>query len=521
MKVLTAAQMRAIDRKTIEEIGIPGPVLMENAGLRVAAVVRGMVQKKEGRKLVVVAGRGNNGGDGFVTARHLHNDGYSVETILLGRVEDLKGDALLNARIIRNMGLSTIEAENAERWTQCRPVLHGAGAVVDAVFGTGLVKAAGGLFAAAIEDINACRGSKIAVDVPSGLSSDTFQIPGPAVRADVTVALAAPKICHVLPPAENYVGRLVIADIGIPSELLRSEDLRLEMAEEMMILGLYRKRPRDSHKGSFGHLLVIGGSVGKTGAAALVGKAALKAGAGLVTVAVPRSGLAAVARSMDELMTEPLPETADKTIAPEAVDRCLELCRGKDGLVLGPGLSTHPETARFLRDFLPRARLPLVLDADGLNILAANPDLFSSLPRPAVLTPHPGEFGRLEGTSAADVLERRLELVPEFARRHDVVLVLKGYRSLTASPDGRMFINSTGNPGLATGGSGDVLSGLIGGQLVQDRDALKAALAGVYSHGLAGDLAADKVGQKALTATDIIRFLPRAIQSLEDRASRE
>ncbi|MBN2199916.1 MAG: NAD(P)H-hydrate dehydratase [Candidatus Aminicenantes bacterium] len=519
MKVLTAPQMRDIDRKTIEDIGIPGPVLMENAGLRVAAVVRGIVPRKERLKIVVVAGRGNNGGDGFVAARHLHNDGYRVETVLLGRVEELKGDARLNARILRNMGLAPIEAESEDRWSECRSVLRGAGAVIDAVFGTGLVRAAGGVFAAAIKDINACRGMKIALDVPSGLSSDSFQVPGPAVRADVTVALAAPKICHVLPPAENFVGKLVIADISIPQELFRDEDFRLEIVEEKTILGLYRKRPRDSHKGTYGHLLVIGGSLGKTGAAALAGKAALKTGAGLVTVAVPRSGLAAVARSMDELMTEPLPETEAKTIAPEAADRCLELCRGKDGLVLGPGLSTHPGTARFLMEFLPRVKLPLVLDADGLNILAANPDLLSVLPRPAVLTPHPGEFGRLTGRSAAEVLERRLELVAEFSGRNDVVLVLKGHRSLTASPDGRVFINSSGNPGMATGGSGDVLSGLIGGQLVQDKDVLKAAVAGVYSHGLAGDLAADTVGQKALTAGDIIRYLTRALKSLEDKAS--
>ncbi len=309
----------------------------------------------------------------------------------------------------------------------------------------------------------------------------------------------------------------MIADIGIPHALFLSDDLRLEMAEEKTILGLYRKRPRDSHKGTFGHLLVIGGSLGKTGAAALAGKAALKAG--LVTVAVPRSGLAAVARSMDELMTEPLAETKEKTVSPEAVKRALELCRDKDGLVLGPGLSAHPGTVQFFREFLPRVKLPLVLDADGLNILAANQDLLSALPRPSVLTPHPGEFGRLLGRSAGEVLERRLELVLEFARRNGVVLVLKGHRSLTASPDGRVFINSTGNPGMATGGSGDVLSGLIGGQLVQSGDALKSALAGVYSHGLAGDLAAEKVGQKALTASDIIRFIPRAIKTLEDKAS--
>lgn len=518
MKVLTSVQMRDVDRKTIEEIGIPGAVLMENAGLRVAAAVRGVFPEKEGLEVVVVAGRGNNGGDGFVAARHLHGDGYAVAVILLGRVSDLKGDALLNARICRNVGVLLVEAPDAASWSKSRRLLRGAGAVIDAVFGTGLVKPAEGLNARVIEDINGSPGLKVSVDVPSGLSSDTARLTGPAVRADMTVALAAPKICHVLPPAEGHVGVLVIADIGIPKFLLESDAHLLEMAEEAGVLGLFKKRIRDSHKGTYGHVLVIGGSRGKAGAAALAGMAALRSGAGLVTVAVPESSLPAVARTMAELMTEPLPETGEKTVSPEAVKRALELCRGKDALVLGPGLSAHPGTSLFVRALLPRLRLPLVLDADGLNILAAHRDLFSSLPRSTVLTPHPGEFGRLLGLETGDVLERRLELVSECARKNGLFLVLKGHRTLTAAPDGRVFINSTGNPGMATGGSGDVLSGLVGGQLVQTKDALSAAWSAVYCHGLAGDLAAEAVGQKALTAGGIIRFLPRALKLLEDKA---
>lgn len=519
MKVLTSAQMRGVDRKAIEDIGLPGPVLMENAGLRVAAVVRGIFSRKEGLKVVVVSGRGNNGGDGFVAARHLRNEGYDVRVILLATVEDLKNDALLNARICRNMGLAPAEAPDNAGWSRANRLLRDADAVIDAVFGTGLTKPADGLFARVIEDINACPGLKVAVDVPSGLSSDTQEVIGPAVRADVTVALAAPKVCHVLPPAEEHVGTLVVADIGLPRQLLEDESFKLEMVEAERLLGCFGKRRRDSHKGTYGHVLVVGGSRGKSGAAALAGRAALKAGAGLVTVAVPGGSLPAVARSMAELMTEPLPETKEGTISPEAVPRVLELSRGKDGLVLGPGLSTHPGAARFVRELLGRVKIPLVLDADGLNILAEQRDLFDALPRPSILTPHPGEFGRILGLGVGDVLKRRLELVTEFASGRGVVLVLKGHRTLTAAPDGRVFINSSGNPGLATGGSGDVLSGLAGGQLVQMKDPLNAALSAVYVHGLAGDLAADETGQKALTASDIIRWLPRALKSLEDKAS--
>ena len=520
MKILTAAQMREIDRKTIEEVGIPGPVLMENAGLRVVAALRGLLPDVRSGRVVVVAGKGNNGGDGLVVARHIHNIGYEVEVLLLAKIEELKGDALLNARICRNMGVALREASRLQEWSAAAKSLAGARVIVDAIFGTGLIKPAEGLYARAIEDINKAKALRLAVDIPSGLSSDTFRLIGPAVRADLTVALAAPKVGHVLPPAEDLVGELYIADIGVPRALFADKSLTLEMVDEEFMAPLFGRRKRDSHKGTYGHLLVISGSLGKTGAAAMAGRAALKMGAGLVTVATPASCLPLVARSMPELMTEPLKETKEKTIAAEAVGRAVELCRGKDGLVLGPGLSTHPSTSRFVCELLAKVKLPVVIDADGLNILSGNQGLLPKLPRPALLTPHPGEFGRFLGLSASTVLERRLDLVKEFAKKYNAVLILKGHRTLTATPDGRTYINSTGNPGMAGGGSGDVLSGMIGGQLVQEKDALKAALSAVYAHGLAGDRAAQKLSQKALTATDIIRFLPATLRELEERAAK-
>ncbi|MBN2206684.1 MAG: NAD(P)H-hydrate dehydratase, partial [Candidatus Aminicenantes bacterium] len=352
-------------------------------------------------------------------------------------------------------------------------------------------------------------------DIPSGLSSDTFKVIGPSVRADLTVALAAPKIAHIFPPAADGIGELVVAGISVPDFLFEDPSLTLHFVEAREVAVFFRKRKRDTHKGSYGNLLIAAGSWGKTGAAALAGKAALKMGAGLVTVATPASALPVVARTMDELMTEPLPETSERTVAVAAVPRVLALLKGKDGFLLGPGLSTQPDTAEFVAALLPKVKVPVVIDADGLNILAARPGLIKTLPRPAILTPHPGEFARLTGLATAEVLDRRLELAPDFAKAHNVHLVLKGYRTLVAAPDGRVFVNPTGNPGMATAGSGDVLSGMIAAQVVQDKDTLGAVLSAVYAHGLCGDYVEEHNGQKALTAGDLVKILPRVLKSLE------
>jgi NAD(P)H-hydrate epimerase len=305
-----------------------------------------------------------------------------------------------------------------------------------------------------------------------------------------------------------------VADISIPSFLFGNEDLKLELVEEKTVLPYFKKREKDAHKGTYGHLFIISGSLGKTGAAVMAGKAALKMGAGLVTVGTPESCLPIVARSMDELMTEPLPETPEKTLSSEAVKKTVTLLKGKDALLIGPGISTHRSTAEFLLSLIPKIMIPVVMDADALNILASKPEAIKSLPKPVILTPHPGEFARLLNLSTKDVVNRKLELVPQFAEKYGVYLVLKSYRTLTAAPDGRVYINSTGNPGMATAGSGDVLSGMIASMIIQEKNLLEAVLAAVYIHGLSGDLGARKLGEKALIAGDIIRELPRSIKLL-------
>ncbi len=514
MKVLTSKQMKEIDRKAIEEIGILGPILMENAGLRIFNKILEKFPEPGREKIVIIAGRGNNGGDGFVVARHLFNRGAKPEVLLLASKKEVKGDAAVNLNIAENIGIRINEVISQRDLNIQKGKILLASLVIDAIFGTGLTKPAGGFFAKVIELINKSKAYKIAVDIPSGLSSDTFQIIGPCVKADLTVTLAAPKISHVFPPAEEYVGELEVADISIPSFLFDKDDLKLEFVEEKTVVPYFKKRQRDAHKGTYGHLFILSGSLGKTGAAVMAGKAALKMGAGLVTVGTPESCLPIVARSMVELMTEPLSETPEKTLSSEALNEILNLLKGKGALMIGPGISTHPSTAEFVLSLIPKIKTPAVIDADALNILASKPEIIKSLRKPAVLTPHPGEFARLLNISTKEVMEKKLELVPKFAVEYGVYLVLKSYRTLTAAPDGKVYINSTGNPGMATAGSGDVLSGMIASMIIQEKNLLEAVLAAVYVHGLSGDLGAEKLGEKPLVAGDIIRYLPKSIKLL-------
>lgn len=517
MKVLTSQQMKEIDRKTIEEMGVIGPILMENAGLQIVKEIKARFPQIDKEKIVILAGKGNNGGDGLVVARHLFNQGYDPYLLLLSQKKELKGDAALNLGIAEKIGVKITEIASLKEWENQKENLFQAALVVDAIFGTGLTKPAKGIYAAVIEDINRAKAFKVAVDIPSGLSSDTFQIVGPCVKADLTVTLAAPKIAHIFPPAEEYIGELVVADISIPPLLFDNNQLKLELVEKRNILPYFKNRKKDSHKGTYGHLLILSGSLGKTGAAVMAAKAALKMGAGLVTVGTPESCLPIVARSMVELMTEPLPETEEKTLSSGALEKILFFLKGKDALLIGPGISTHPSTSELVLSLIPKLNVPAVFDADALNILASNPELFKFLPQPAVLTPHPGEFARLLHLSTRDVVENKLELVPQFAEKYGIYLVLKGYRTLIANPEGAVFINPTGNPGMATAGAGDVLSGMIASMIIQEDSLLEAILASVYIHGLSGDIGVEKLGERALTAGNIITYLPSALKRLSSQ----
>ncbi len=438
------------------------------------------------------------------------------KVFLLAEKGEVKGDAALNLRIVEKLGLEIVEVVASAGRTRLKKALRSATIIVDAIFGTGLSKPAEGLPAAVIEDINAAPGFTVAIDLPSGLSSDTFRVIGPAVRADLTVTLGAPKIAHLFPPAEKFTGEMEVVDISIPPALFESPDLRLSLAGPEDVVPFFEERPRDGHKGTFGHVLILAGSRGKTGAAVLAGKAAYRAGAGLVTIAAPESCLPIIARSMPELMTEPLPETPEGTVAVGALSRLTRLLVGKDVVVIGPGLSAQPETAELVRKLLPKIRAQVVIDADGLNILAGHPAVLKAMSRPPILTPHPGEFGRLLGLTVPEILNDRLVLASRYAVEHEAIIVLKGYRTLVAGPDGRVSVNPTGNPGMGTGGSGDVLSGVLGAFAAGQKDVFGATVAAVYLHGAAGDAAADRLGERAVVAGDLIKYLPDALKALEE-----
>ncbi len=494
---------------------------MENAGLRLLQTLQEIEPDLTARCILLLCGRGNNGGDTFVLARHLRNRGVPFAILLFGRRGDLRGGAASNLKALERVGVVPLEVEGVSDWKTAWRRLASSDLIVDGILGTGLSRRVTGLLARVLADVNAARAEVVAVDIPSGLSADSPELIGPCLRADHTVTFARPKLPHIFPPAASMCGRLHVVDIGIPSEAVAAEraDLHLMDARELALL-LPRRRP-ESHKGDYGHALVIAGSRGKGGAARLASLGALRAGCGLVTAAVP-AGLQAgfVSRAM-EVMTEGLPETPQGTLAASGRTRLLQLLEGKQAVAIGPGLTTHPETRSLVREVVSRARVPMVLDADGLNAFAGSDDRLSGRKRPLVLTPHPGEMGRLLGVRSRIVQSRRVHLARDFARRHVCHLVLKGHLSLVATPSGVVHVNPTGNPGMATGGAGDVLTGLLAGLLAQGLETTAATELAVYLHGLAGDLAAQEMGEAPLIARDILAHFPAALMRLKPPRAHE
>jgi len=519
MKVLTAAEMQRIDRLTTERCGIPSLTLMESAGRAVADFLAEHFAPLERDRLVVLCGRGNNGGDGLVVARLLRERGLKPRVILLASPAAVQGDAALSLKRLAESGAPEIVANEAV-WQKLKASLAGTTLLVDAILGTGVSRPLEGLLLRVVHDLrDSAPGARlVAVDLPTGVSADTGDLLGESVQADYTVTFTAPKRAHVFPPACERSGEWVVRPIGTPPELLDGDpELFLDLTGREDVGWLGRPRSLSSHKGDFGHVLLVAGSVGKTGAAALAAKAALRSGAGLVTVATPRSALPVVAALGMEFMTEPLPETEAGTVSLAALDhgKFEKLLEGKTVLAAGPGLGQVAETAELVRAVVNRCPLPVVLDADGLNAFAGCMNSFRAERRQRVLTPHPGEMARLTGQSTAEIQARRVDVAREFARAQQVTLVLKGFRSLIASPQGQVAVNPTGNPGMATGGTGDVLTGLVAGLLAQHpkRPASEVVRAAVYLHGLAGDIAAQELGQASMIAGDLLEALPRAFRA--------
>jgi len=509
MKLVTASEMRELDRRAIQELGIPSLVLMENAGRTTYRILRREFAGLQG-EVAVVAGRGNNGGDGFVVARYLANAGIPVAVFLLGPRDRVSGDARVNLEILAHLGIAVAEVLTE---ADLNPLIHRlakAGLIVDALLGTGLNAPVQGLMAALMERINHLRAKVLAVDIPTGLSADTGEVLGVALKAQVTVTYGWPKLGQVLPPGRDYVGRLWQVDIGIPPILAREAPVSLSEAGEMR--ALLPPRPAGSHKGVFGHLLVLAGSVGKTGAAAMAAEAALRAGAGLVTLGVPASLNDILEAKLTEAMTLPLPEAAAaRALGKAAWAPIVEFLGEKFTLALGPGIGTHPETRELVVRLVRDLACPMVIDADGINNLAGATGGLKDAAGPRILTPHPGEMARLVGLTTPEVQARRLDLARETAAKFGVTLVLKGAQTVVAAPDGRASLNSTGNPALASGGTGDVLTGLIGGFLAQGLAPWDAARLGVYLHGLAADFFVSHNGQRGMIAGDLLAVWPQML----------
>jgi hydroxyethylthiazole kinase-like uncharacterized protein yjeF len=492
MRILTPEQMREVDRLSTT----PTLIMMENAGMRVVEVLQDRFENLDELTIAIFCGKGNNGGDGMVVARQLIQKGVFPFVFLFASEEEIKGDAKANLDMLKGLGYPPTIVLNEHDWAEERMELLDADIVVDALLGTGARKPVEGLYRLVIESLaeDFPRAEIVAVDVPS-----------PGVQAHVTVTLTALKPSLVFYPDSEDAGDVILADIGCPAELLENENHKLHLIQPHELPA----RVADSNKGTYGRVLIIGGSRGKSGAAAMAGQAALRSGAGLVTVATAESALPLIAMSMPELMTTGLDETTDGTIANQSM---VQIMKDKTVVAIGPGVTTVSETSAFVLRVIQECRSQMVIDADGLNALVG----FVGELGGAVLTPHPGEMARLIEKTAEFVNANRVEVASDFAKRRNAYVVLKGHRTVVAAPDGNVYVNPTGNPGMATGGTGDILTGMIAGILAQEHlgSFIERLCLAVYMHGLAGDLAAEDLGEESLVATDILRFLPKAWENL-------
>lgn len=521
MKILTAEEMREVDRLTTERYGIPGLTLMENAGTGVARFIAQRWPDLAQRRVVVLCGKGNNGGDGFVAARHLRDLGAKPEVYLLAAPEEMRGDAATNCKRWQETYGELHVIRDSSVWQGVKGTLASADIIVDAILGTGARGAVAGLLAEVIDAVNQRRGparsAVVAVDIPSGLVADSGEAAGSAVEAACTITFTAPKTGMMAGASSDYVGQLRVHDIGAPPELIDEvgkSDIRWVDAKEVSKFALPRRA--DANKGSYGHALIVAGSVGKSGAAVLASWAALRTGAGLVTVATPEPVLPIVAAHTPEIMTEPMPATEAGTISMRGFEyeRFDKIVKGKRALAIGPGLTTQDETRQFVHAVVSKRAVPIVLDADGLNAFAGCAAELKNGTGSIALTPHPGEMARLLGCEIKSIQARRIEVARKSAADWNAFVILKGQQTVIASPGGQTFINSTGNPGMGTGGTGDVLTGMLAGLTAQfgTSDWIRVLAFGVYLHGLAGDIAYAETGEAPLLASDLIHAIPGAYQ---------
>ncbi|NOX33001.1 MAG: NAD(P)H-hydrate dehydratase [Deltaproteobacteria bacterium] len=516
MFLVTAAQMQEMDKQTIESFGIPGLVLMENAGRGAFDMLLDKFKGPGIKKIAVIAGRGNNGGDGFVIARYLMEKGFIVNTFLLSSKEKVKGDAKINMELAqklcdRSHACSFIEIPDANTFLKLKNKIHHHDLFVDAIFGTGLNSNVKGFFKDVIELINSSPKPCFSVDIPSGLHSDTGRPMGIAVKSDATATFAFAKTGHILYPGNIYTGDLEVIDIGIPGFIAREKGILVSLIEKNEVAACFSPRRFQGHKGNYGHLLVLAGSKGKTGAASLCSNAAMRCGTGLVTLGIAKSLNKSLEPQVIEPMTHPLPEKKKGFLSDNCFDEIQTLLKGKQALAAGPGLGTREGTKKLVTKLIEKTNIPLVIDADGINCIAKDPGVLKKKKAPVILTPHPGEMARLCGLTTKDIQADRIGIASQFARNFDTIVVLKGALTIISLPDGKSFICPTGNPGMASGGMGDVLAGMIAAFCAQGFSPEKASIAGVYIHGMCGDILAGDMGRFGFIASDMIPVIPKAI----------
>lgn len=507
MLLVSAKEMQALDKKAIEDFGIPGLILMENAGRGIAELILRHFAQARQKGALILAGPGNNGGDGFVVARHLHQSGVPVTLLVLAPEEKFQGDARTNLQIVLRLGFPISWCVDQSSLQNAALELQTCGVVVDAIFGTGLTRKVTGRFARAIDMANASGVPIVAVDIPSGLSADTGRPLGTAIRAKLTATMALAKIGQAVYPGVEYVGDLYLVDIGLPPAAVNEQSPRCELLEESTVKAMLRPRPFQGHKGTFGHLLILSGSPGKTGAAALAALGALRAGTGLLTVGCPASVQPVLASKLTEAMTASLPETPYGTLSATSRAVIESWLEGKQALALGPGLGLDEEVMSLIRGLLASVSVPVVADADALTAVGTEHRLLVGAPAPRILTPHPGEMARVLGCTTAEVQNNRLDAARTLAAATQATVVLKGARTVIAAPDGRQAVNPTGNPGMGAGGMGDVLTGILGGLLTQGYSPWEAACLGVYAHGRAADQLARVKGPWGYLAGEVADWL--------------
>ncbi len=502
-------QMRECDRITIEQLGLPGMVLMENASRAVAEnAIEMLGGMGPGSRVIVFCGKGNNGGDGFAVARYLLSAGADIIVYLLGDQESLSGDAALNCQLFKRLG-GVLRGVKHNKDLPASDIY--CDLIVDGLLGTGFKGKTRGLYADAIKNINSIKAPVISIDIPSGVNGDDGQVEGVAIIADRTVTFGLIKCGLLFSPGRELTGKLVTADIGIPTQVVEDRKIDCCLIDADDVKQTIPLRHPSAHKGDVGHVYILAGSPGMTGAAALCAEGAMRCGAGLTAVGTPASLNSVMETKLTEAMTHPLPNTKDGNLSSAGLSQIAERLDWADVLAIGPGLGLHDETAELLKGVLKIVKTPIVIDADALNILAKHPNLLDNLPANCVLTPHPGEFTRLTGISVKELFNNRTKIVAEAASKWNATVVLKGSPTISASLEGKTFINPTGNAGMATGGTGDVLTGVIAGLIAQGVQPVAAAWTGAYLHGKAGDRAADEMGQHGLIASDIVDCLPAVI----------